>query len=96
MSTVQVDLPEELLQAAKISGLEFSPETISREVAKLLALELFREDVVSLGRAAELCGVSQAEFMEYATDREVPLHYSLYDHTIIDRVAARSLPEESP
>lgn len=79
MSTVQIDLSEELLQAANISGLEFSPDKVSREVAKLLALELFREDAVSLGRAAELCGVSQAEFMQYAADREVPLHYSLDD-----------------
>ncbi|MBK7600961.1 MAG: UPF0175 family protein [Acidobacteria bacterium] len=58
MSTVQVALSDELLQAANISGLEFSPDKISREVAKLLALELFREDAVSLGRAAELCGIS--------------------------------------
>ncbi|MBK9315792.1 MAG: UPF0175 family protein [Acidobacteria bacterium] len=79
MSTVQVDLSEELLQVANISGLKFAPDKISREVAKLLALELFREDIVSLGRAAELCGVSQAEFMQYAADREVSLHYSLDD-----------------
>lgn len=79
MSTVQVALSDELLQAANISGLEFSPDKISREVAKLLALELFREDAVSLGRAAELCGISQAEFMQYSAKREVPLHYTLDD-----------------
>lgn len=66
METVQVDLPTELLQAARIDA---------REVPKLLALELFREDVVSLGRAAELSGVPLAEFMEFAAEREVPLHY---------------------
>ena len=79
MSTVQVALSDELLQAANISRLDFSPDKISREVAKLLALELFREDAVSLGRAAELCGVSQAEFMQYSAEREVPLHYTLED-----------------
>jgi hypothetical protein len=33
----------------------------TRKVAKLSALELYREGLVSLGRAAERCGVSQAE-----------------------------------
>lgn len=79
MSTVRVDLSEELLQAANISRQKFSSDEISREVAKLLALELYREDAVSLGRAAELCRVPLAEFMQYAADRRVPSHYSLDD-----------------
>ena len=32
-----------------------------------------------LGRAAGLCGVSQAEFMQFAAEREVALHYTLED-----------------
>jgi predicted HTH domain antitoxin len=65
--------------------------TTSREVAKLLALELFREGEVSLGRAAEFCGASQAEFMQFAADREVPLHYTL-DDLEEDRRFIESLP----
>jgi predicted HTH domain antitoxin len=79
MATIQVDLPEELLQAARISAQPSMSASASREVAKLLALELFREGVVSLGRVAELCGVPQAEFMQFAAEREVALHYSLDD-----------------
>lgn len=63
----------------------------SREVAKLLSLELFREGAVSLGRAAELCDVSQAEFMHFAAEREVPLHYTL-DDLEEDRKSIESLP----
>ena len=77
MTTVQVDLPEDLLRAASVFADTFS--SASREVAKLLALELFREDVVSLGRAAELCGVSLAEFMDFAAERGAPLHYTMDD-----------------
>jgi len=51
----------------------------SLEVAKLLALELYREGSVSLGRAAELCVASQAEFMQFAAEREIALHYRLAD-----------------
>jgi predicted HTH domain antitoxin len=79
MSTVQVDLPEDLLRAASVYANAHSPASASREVAKLLALELYREGSVSLGRAAELCDVSQAEFMQFAAEREVALHYTLED-----------------
>jgi len=60
-------------------------------VAKPLALELYREGSVSLGRAAELCGVSQAEFMQFAAEREVALHYTLADLEQ-DREFIESLP----
>jgi len=79
MSTVQVDLPEDLLRAASVNANANSPASTSREVAKLLALELYHEGSVSLGRAAELCDVSQAEFMQFAAEHEVALHYTLGD-----------------
>jgi len=60
-------------------------------VAKPLASELYREGSVSLGRAAELCGVSQAEFMQFAAEREVALHYTLADLEQ-DREFIESLP----
>ena len=81
MTTVQVELRGELLQAARINA---------HEVPKLLALELFREDAVSLGRAAELCDVPLAEFMDFAAAREVPLHYTeedlVQDQLLIERL----------
>ncbi len=77
MATIQVDLPEDLLCAANVNTS--SPVSASREVAKLLALELYREGSVSLGRAAELCGESQAEFIQFAVECEVALHYTLGD-----------------
>lgn len=86
MTTVQVELPRELLQAARISA---------GEVPKLLALELFREDAVSLGRAAELCGVSLAEFMDFAAEREVPLHYTLEDFDQDQQLIERLLSSPS-
>jgi predicted HTH domain antitoxin len=91
MVMVQVDLPEELLRAAGVCAKTHSPASVSREVAKLLALELYREGSVSLSRAAELCGVSQAEFLQFAAEREVSLHYTLddleQDRKIIENLA---------
>ena len=70
MKTVTLELPDELLDLAG-----FKTEHLSQETLKLIVLELFREEVISLGKAAELCGLSIAEFMEFAASRRVPLHY---------------------
>jgi predicted HTH domain antitoxin len=53
---------------------------LSQEAARLLALELYREGKVSLGRAAELCQTPLAAFMNFAARHGVPpLRYSSED-----------------
>jgi len=53
---------------------------LSEEAARLLALELYREDKVSLGRAAELCHMPLPAFMDFAAKHGVaPLRYSFED-----------------
>ncbi len=75
MQTVRVDLPSALLRAANLEE-----RNLSQEAARLLALELYREDKVSLGRAAELCQTPLAAFMDFAAKHGVPpLRYSFED-----------------
>jgi predicted HTH domain antitoxin len=75
METVDVKLPSELLRAANLQ-----PSNLSEEAARLLALELYREDKISLGRAAELCQTPVATFMDFAAKHGVPpLRYSFED-----------------
>ena len=75
MKTVNVELPSALLKAANLEEAN-----ISQEAARLLALELYREDKVSLGRAAELCQTPVAAFMDFAAKHGVPpLRYSFED-----------------
>jgi predicted HTH domain antitoxin len=50
-----------------------------RRSAKLLALELYRENKVSLGRAAELCEMPVEAFMVFAGKHQAPMHYSVSD-----------------
>src|SRR6266480_2730475 len=61
METVDVKLPSALLKAANLEE-----SSLSEEAARLLALELYREDKVSLGRAAELSHTPLAAFMDVA------------------------------
>jgi predicted HTH domain antitoxin len=75
METVDIKLPSELLRAANLE-----PGNLSEEAARLLALELYREDKVSLGRAAELCQTPVSAFMDFAAKHGVPpLRYSFED-----------------
>jgi predicted HTH domain antitoxin len=74
MNGVQITLPAELLEAAGVN-----PANASRESAMLLTLELYRENRISLGRAAELCDVPLEAFMVFAGQHEVPMHYSVSD-----------------
>ena len=75
METVPLELPSALVKAANLEE-----RNLSEEAARLLALELYREDKVSLGRAAELCRTPLAAFMEFAAKHGVPpLRYSYED-----------------
>jgi predicted HTH domain antitoxin len=74
MSTVHVDLSAELLELAEMSGVK-----PSQTAAKLIALELYREERVSLGKAAELADMALEDFMTLAAERAIPLHYTPSD-----------------
>jgi predicted HTH domain antitoxin len=65
MATVNVELPADL-------AAQLDPANVSQEAARLIALELFREQKVSLGRAAELCSMPLAAFMKFSASRGVP------------------------
>ena len=88
METVDVKLPLELLRVANLEQ-----QNLSQEAARLLAVELYREDKVSLGRAAELCQTPLAAFMDFAAKHRVPpLRYSFEDLEEERRTANRLEP----
>jgi predicted HTH domain antitoxin len=73
METKSLELPADLLQVVS----QLNAGDLAGETAKLLALELFREDKISMGRAAELCHTPLAAFMEFAAEHNAPMHYGL-------------------
>ncbi len=80
-----MQIPAELVVAA---GLDVG--NLEVEATRLLALELYWEDKVSLARAAELCHTSVEQFMEFAGRHNVPLHYGVEeledDHQTLARL----------
>ena len=91
MQTVTVEIPTELVRAAG-----WNAENLSVEAARWLAMDLYREDKVSLGRAAELCHLPVEQFMELAARHHVPLHYGAgdleEDRRTLKRLDQSSLP----
>src|SRR5207302_4287367 len=60
MQTRRVDIPEELLERLQHSRLGRRSETDQVKIA--LAIHLFLEDLISIGKAAELAGDPRIDF----------------------------------
>ena len=72
MGNVQaiIDLPEELYLSLSASGL--TKEKIASESRKLLALKYYKEKLLSIGKTAQLSGLSIWDFVEYLGENDVP------------------------
>ncbi|MGD2248506.1 MAG: UPF0175 family protein [Candidatus Methanofastidiosia archaeon] len=68
---VKVEIPKEFLLLCKIDE-----DDIPVYVRKLIALELFREKKVSLGKASEIAGLSVWEMLSLLREKKVSLIYS--------------------
>ncbi len=71
MKTITLELPDELLE---LSG--FHTDSLSHDALSMIVLELYREEAISLGKAAQLTGLTIDGFMEFSSSRKVPLHYT--------------------
>jgi predicted HTH domain antitoxin len=61
-------IPDEVLAAAHMTELDLKRE---------LALTLFQQGRLTLGRASSLAGMSQLEFQRLLADRRIPIHYGV-------------------
>ena len=73
--TINMELPKDVLLAADISEIR-----ASAEIRKLLALYMFKERLLSFGKAAELSGVDKLTFMELAGSKGISLNYDADDY----------------
>lgn len=70
-TTVAIDIPREILHAARIS-----PAEVRRELAVLL----FEQGRLSFGKARELAEMSHWQFQQLLASRAIALHYDLDDY----------------
>lgn len=71
MNTVKVELeiPEEILLSAKIPK-----KRLNEEIKRLFSFELYREGLISLGKACELSGITKWDFFEINKRAKIPLN----------------------
>lgn len=70
MQTRTVDVPEEILDL--LHGSRLGKRSMSDEVNSALAIHLFLEGLVSVGKAAELARLSRIEFEALLIDLGLP------------------------
>lgn len=68
MTTITVDVPESALAA-----LRRSPEEFTRELRLAASIHWYSQGMLAQSKAAELAGVSRAEFIDELFRRRVPV-----------------------
>ena len=74
MEEISVKVPRDLVRILKVRD-----EEIPKLVRLYLAIELYRERKVSLGKAAEIAGVNKWEMMEILASKNIPIQYNVED-----------------
>lgn len=70
----ELSLPKEIIKICRIREAE-----LPRFLNKTIAIELFREELISIGKAAEIAGISRHEMLDILASKKIPLHYSAED-----------------
>ena len=71
---IEFTIPKDILVAASISE-----KTAPYEIKKMLAVYLFKEKILSFGKACELSGLDKTEFLELIGSMKIPLNYDMED-----------------
>mgnify|MGYP001370111873 CR=1 FL=1 len=71
MALLHLDLPGDLLDAARLTEAELRAE---------LAVHLFEREKLSLGKAAEVAGFDTGRFMHLLGSRNIPMHYDIDEY----------------
>lgn len=74
MIKTQIPLPKEITMIMKVRERD-----LSTTLRKIIAVELFREGLVSIGKAGEIAGISRHEMLDLLSAKKIPLHYSAED-----------------
>lgn len=75
MKTITLTIPEELLMDVKIPRQRWQAD-LKRE----LALQLYRENMISFANAHRLAEMSKVEFHYLLGEREIPRQYDTEDY----------------
>jgi len=74
MDTLTLEIPKEITQA-----LRLPPQDQESRLRLELAVALYSQNILGVGKAAELAGLTRLRFDEELEQRRVPMHYDESD-----------------
>ena len=77
MTTITYDIPP-----GTFSALRLSPREFAREMRIAACVQWYAQGLISQGKAAEIAGLSRAEFLEELFRRKVPACQVTYEELI--------------
>jgi predicted HTH domain antitoxin len=72
--SLTLEIPDGVSQAMRLPPLE-----VEARLRLELAVSLYAQEILSLGKAAELAGISRPELNGILAKRNVPMHYTAQD-----------------
>ncbi len=75
MRTMTLDIPESVLTAVKIPR-----NRLKNELKRELALQLYRESMISFANAHRMADMSKAAFHHLLGERQIPRQYDVDDY----------------
>ena len=75
MKTVTLDIPEDILIAVKIPR-----NRLQTDLKRELALQLYRENMISFANAHRLASMTKIEFHYLLGERQIPRQYDTEDY----------------
>ncbi|MFW5755900.1 MAG: UPF0175 family protein [Tangfeifania sp.] len=77
--TISIDIPSDILLALNESEDEFK-----NKIKILLAIRLYQQEKLTIGKAAQLCGLSHLDFESLLSDNEISISNLSIDEIIED------------
>lgn len=71
MTTVTLEIPEDVLVATRLTKAELKVE---------LAVHLFEQGILSLGKARQVAGMDVLKFMRLISARDITIHYDVTEY----------------
>jgi len=79
MVKIEMNFAPDVVVAMQMIGLH--GDRLEQEMKKATAIDLFRRGLLSTGKAAELAGISLADFMDLLMAHDVPVvEYTIEDY----------------
>lgn len=75
MKTLALEIPEDVLVAVKIPR-----DRLERDLKRELAIQLYRENMLSYANAHRLAGMTKIEFHYLLGERRIPRQYDRQDY----------------